>query len=73
MANKLKHLAIKPITERGRKKNRHWRRKRFLNEIRERWKVNGGKKKRNKKKFKAAAAARMLFLGFMAMAQQKGS
>lgn len=46
MANKLKHLAIKPITERGRKKNRHWRRKRFLNEIRERWKVNGEKKKK---------------------------
>lgn len=52
MANKLKHLAIKPITERGRKKNRHWRRKRFLNEIRERWKVNGKKKKRNKKNLK---------------------
>ena len=71
MANKLKHLAIKPITERERKKRRHWRSERFLNEIKERWKVNGGKKGILKKK-NIKAAARMCFLGFVAMARTKG-
>lgn len=47
MANKLKHLAVKPATERQREKqHRHWRSERFLNEIKERWKVNGGRKKK---------------------------
>lgn len=45
MANKLNYLAIKPITEKERKKRRHWRSDRFLNEVKERWKVNREKMK----------------------------
>lgn len=50
MANKLKHLAIKQITEREREKRRHWRSERvFSNGIKEKWKVNRNKKESLKK------------------------
>lgn len=45
MANKLKRLAIKPITERKKPRHRRRERERFLNEIREGLKVNGRKEK----------------------------
>lgn len=70
MANKLKHLAIKPITERE-KGVQTLEEREVLSEIKGRWKVN--RKRRNPKKKKyIKAAARMRFLGFVDTARTKG-
>lgn len=69
MANKLKHLAIKPITERE-KGVQTLEEREVLSEIKGRWKVN--RKRNPKKKKNIKAAARMRFLGFVDMARTKG-